>query len=717
MNKGIIKLISLFLLCFMSFYCFAQNLDSRKQRFLSSFEGLKNIPVDSSIAEEKTTKINTLIEKLNGLTAESELENIYKEFLSVRDWLLKNAIEKPTLPAGSFREDNDFWILENPNTTVKLSKKDLVLSVSYQQFQWDFLPSDENDVIFLTTKFSLISAKQIKFEELTTGFSKAFTLRFGEFPDFPDLAIYITFYLSDNQLTIDIASSNITGMLQEIRFPKAVSLNPSPEEFSVLPVMQGILLPANYPQKFSGKDLCNSRMLYMPWWGHLKGDKGLLTILATSYDAGVEYQHPEGGPTRVQPIWYSSLGKLGYLRSIQYYFLSNANYVTLAKQYRQWVKEHRHFVSLKEKLVRCPLLEQIIGVPVIHTGALYHYEETSHYYNKDTVENNYRLVPLSKISEQLKELKNKGVDKAYVHLDGWGYLGYDSGHPDVIPPGYEAGGVEGLKELSKTCKESGYVLALHDQYRDFYLNAVSFNPKLAVSNQSGQHEQHSTWCGGPQMILSPRFILPYVQRNHNWLINRGVEIQGVYIDVLSIIPLEESFEPFCPVSRTECADYRIQAFQFLKSKGYIMSSEEPTDYLASVIDLVHHGPYWIHPSLISGEKVGIPIPLFNLVYHDSLIMPWGMAEDGGWGIPKGDAGYLHCILNAGMPYLGIQADDQEINRVKEVCALAKHCQFLELINHEFLNENYRKQKTTFSDGTTIIVDFDQKTYEINYPNQ
>ncbi len=717
MNKSRTKLISLFLFCFISLYCLAQDIDSRKQRFLSFFEGLKNIPVDSSITEEKTEKINALTEKLNRLTTESEFENIYKEFTSVRDWLLKNAIEKPTLPAGSFREDNDFWILENPNMIVKLSKKDLVLSANYQQCQWDFLPADGNDVIFADKRFSLTSAKQIKCEELTTGFSKAFTLQFADFPDLPDFAIYITFYLSDNQLAIDIASSNIAGMLQEIHFPKSVSLNPSPEELSVLPVMQGMLLPANYPQKFYGKDLCNSRMLYMPWWGHLKGGNGLLTILATSFDAGVEYQHPESGPTRVQPIWYSSLGKLGYLRSIQYYFLSNANHTTLARQYRQWVKEHGHFVSLKEKVARCPSLEQIIGVPVIHTGALYHFEETSNYYNKDIVENNHQIVPFSKTSEQLKGLKNKGVDKAYVHLDGWGYLGYDSGHPDAIPPGYEVGGVEGLKELTKTCKESGYILALHDQYRDFYLNAISFNPKLATSNQSGQRENHSVWCGGPEMILSPRFILPYVQRNHNWLTNHGVEIQGVYIDVLSIVPLEESFEPFCPVSRAECANYRIEAFQFLKSKGYIMSSEEPTDYLASVIDLVHHGPYWIHPSLDGGEKVGIPIPLFNLVYHDSLIMPWSMTEDGGWGIPKGDAGYLYCILNAGMPYLSIQADEQEINRVKEICALAKHCQFLELTNHEFLDENYRKQKTTFSDGTTITIDLDQKTYEINYPQQ
>ncbi len=706
-----------FFTCIITLSAFTQNIEIRKNKFLFFFNALNNIPVDDTLKQEKTTKIENLKNKIVNITSEAELEGVYKEFKEVREWLLKNAIEKPTLSPDAFTENTEAWILENQKTQVRLNKKDLQLIVEHQGQQWTFYPSDEDDIILTTLKFSLTSAKQITCEMITTGYAKGFTLQFRDFPTAPNFTIFITFYLSDNKLTIDMASSNIGSQLKEVKFPKPVQLNPSPDEKSILCVMQGMLLPANYSGEFYGKEPAHSRMLYMPWWGHIKGNSGLLAIFATSDDAGIEYQHPEGGPTKVQPIWYSSLGELGYLRTIEYYFFSEANHVSLAKKYRQWVKEYKPFVSLKEKIARCPILERIIGVPVIHVGALYHNEENSYYFNKELIENNHQLVPYDTIAEQLRELKKKGMESAYVHLDGWGFLGYDSGHPDVVPPGYEAGGLEGLQHLSQICKEMGYILALHDQYRDFYLNAVSFNPKLAILNQAGKREQHSVWCGGPQMILSPRFIPSYVQRNHEWLINNGIDIQGVYLDVFSVVPLEESYEPFATVTRSECGQYRKEAFQFLKSRGYITSSEEPTDYFVSVIDLVHHGPYWLKPSLDNGESVGIPIPLFNLVYHDSLIIPWSITEDGGWGIPKGDAGYLHCVLNAGMPYLNINANEEEIKKIKGFCELAEHCQFLELVNHEFLDETFRKQKTTYSDGTTVIVDFDKKAYEINYPEK
>jgi hypothetical protein len=37
---------------------------------------------------------------------------------------------------------------------------------------------------------------------------------------------------------------------------------------------------------------------------------------------------------------------------------------------------------------------------------------------------------------------------------------------------------------------------------------------------------------------------------------------------------------------------------------------------------------------------------------------------------------------------------------------------LELTKHEFLNTGYRKERTTFADGTTVTVDWDAKTVAI-----
>ena len=32
-----------------------------------------------------------------------------------------------------------------------------------------------------------------------------------------------------------------------------------------------------------------------------------------------------------------------------------------------------------------------------------------------------------------------------------------------------------------------------------------------------------------------------------------------------------------------------------------------------------------------------------------------------------------------------------------------------MTNHEFLDKNYRRERTTFADGTTVTVDWDRKT--------
>jgi len=36
-----------------------------------------------------------------------------------------------------------------------------------------------------------------------------------------------------------------------------------------------------------------------------------------------------------------------------------------------------------------------------------------------------------------------------------------------------------------------------------------------------------------------------------------------------------------------------------------------------------------------------------------------------------------------------------------------------MTNHEFLDANYRKERTTFADGTTVTVDWDTQTAAIS----
>ena len=55
---------------------------------------------------------------------------------------------------------------------------------------------------------------------------------------------------------------------------------------------------------------------------------------------------------------------------------------------------------------------------------------------------------------------------------------------------------------------------------------------------------------------------------------------------------------------------------------------------------------------------------------------------------------------------------KEIRRVEPLCSLQERLYNKEMLKHEFLG-SYRKQKTTYSDGTSITIDLDKNTYTID----
>ncbi|MBI4557724.1 MAG: hypothetical protein HY706_09080 [Candidatus Hydrogenedentes bacterium] len=702
-------------LILMAQFAASEELAGRLAVLQKHVERLAAISVPADLEAQKQERLSELRKAVeSGVNSVEQFNELYFKIDAVRMWLWDHSAQRPRRVEGTHGDSTDAWALTNPHIELSIAKADLSITVRTKSAQWQFEPCNEDDVELKGKSLSFLSAQKREAEPFDTGYSKGMILSLTEFPDAPELQLSLCINLVGNEVVFEVvAPSEAATELEAIYWPKPVTMGNAADDFSVIPLMQGMLVPGNWPQEIHHKDLCNSRSLYMPWWGQIHDGHGVQTILETSDDAGAAYDHKPGGPTRIQPRWYASLGKLRYARSVRYVFDDAATYVAMAKRYRRYVQETGRFVSLREKLARTPNLKEVVGRPVIHVGALYHFVKEASLFNKDRIEANHSLVTFDEIAAQLRDLKAKGIGDAYVHLDGWGFYGYDNGHPDVMPVGEEQGGWEGLRRFADTCDELGYLFAVHDQYRDFYFNAVSFDDRLTLTRMDGTREEHSTWCGGPQTILSPWFSPGYVRRNHDLFAEHDIKVKGAYLDVFAVVPLEESAQKAHPMTRTECAQHRRECFNLLRARGYVVSSEEPADYLIPSLDLVHHGPYFLDPNPGGGKAIGIPIPLFNLVYHDSILLPWSMGEGGGWGVPDGDAGRLHCLLNAGLPYLSPGASEEQIAHVKEALALAERCNLEEMVNHEFLDETYRRQRTTFGDGTRVTVDFDKKEQQID----
>jgi hypothetical protein len=629
--------------------------------------------------------------------------------------------ERGLPPVRASREGTE-WRLKGVRNGIAIDLDTLRLTVSNSEGTWVTRPSFDGDLklgdasgreIGVTR---LASAVRKRAQPYRTGFQtgvkislSGFRLADGRAVDSP-IDLYVGLEGNVEDLVCRIQAEDGEIRVRELVWP--ASFEAGSFESTVVPFMQGMLLPRDWPRAVRLYDsMSYGRGLYMPWWGFDRRGASVLVLLETPDDAGCRFDHPAGGPTSIDVRWVHSLGRWSSPRVVRFAFLDTGGYVGLAKRYRRYIRETGKFVSLREKIARNPLVGKLIGAPVIHTSILYHVQPQSSYYDKKDPAKNHQLVTFDKRASELEALAALGFRRAYVHLDGWGVRGYDNLHPDILPPCPEAGGWGGMRRFAETCFELGFVFAIHDQYRDYYLDAASYNPRNAQVGENGRREFHATWYGGTQTYLCPSLAPGHVAKNHRALLDHGVRLRGAYLDVFAVVPPDECYNPEHPVTRSECLRFRGDCFDFVRSYGGVVSSEEPADWAVPHLDLVHHGPFALDPDPGSGPAMGIPIPLFDLVYHDALLLPWSLGK-GAWGIPETDLGFLHGLGHAGLPYLSLTPSAAELEQVRTMCALNARVGLLELRHHEFLDGSFRRQRFVYADGTSVTIDLDAGTWEI-----
>ncbi len=504
------------------------------------------------------------------------------------------------------------------------------------------------------------------------------------------------------------------GQISAVSFPSAVNFDcPVGHGYTVLPRMQGALVPAGSPIRINDGSIFE-RDAYMPLFGQVRDGSGYMAVIDTPYDAKYALRGED-----VEFYFRPSLGKMAYPRRILYRFMEGCDYNDFAHSFRAYLEERGEVYTLLEKAAKNPNVEKLFGCPVIHTAIATHISPDSDYYKPDDPDFNDNYVTFDTRAAQLRILKEKGLDKAYLHFDGWGKNGYDNLHPDPFPPHEAAGGAEGMKRLADTARELGYIFGIHDQYRDYYYDAPTFDFENAIQNIDGSHPFCSIWYGGKHSFLCATLAADYVRRNFDEFDRLGIDVQAAYLDVFSVVTLDECFNPDHPMTREGCAIARNECLHHLSSRGIIPSSEETIACLLPSLVLCHHSPYFpLDPSLTDVHaRIGVPLPLFNMVYHDCVVTPWtGLPEDkGDWYIPGTDSPYTHAILNGGPVYCPIDATDEQIKAAGIACASSARLTHERVVRHEFLDETYRRQRTTWTDGTVIEVNFDSGAYTITCP--
>lgn len=94
------------------------------------------------------------------------------------------------------------------------------------------------------------------------------------------------------------------------------------------------------------------------------------------------------------------------------------------------------------------------------------------------------------------------------------------------------------------------------------------------------------------------------------------------------------------MTRRECFDRRAECFEYLLSHGILSSSEEVSDWAVPSLIFCHYAPYDFQMRSPNEPRQGVPVPLYNLVYHDCVIEPWMMER-----VVDGDDYMLYALLN------------------------------------------------------------------------
>lgn len=474
----------------------------------------------------------------------------------------------------------------------------------------------------------------------------------------------------------------------------------------------------------------------MPWFGAKKGESSFLCIVETPDDVafgviandvrspGQPPAPPSAIPTAtttlysprlsaVWPYWRSVKGELGYPRVAHYIFQPHGGYVEMCKTYRKYAMKTGKLVTLKEKIAANPEVQKLIGAPNFEIHVVANRPNEPQYRSSSgTVYDGYHrvLTTFDQVAAIVHDLKDKlGVDRAVIRITGWGKLGYDNWRPvDQAQPNAEAGGAEKLAAAIAAAKSAGYLGGLWDNYRNFDLNSPSYNEKYIIRDASGALSAGFTSEGGFSQEVCPLEAVKLFQHNMDYYM-RALKPNLIYLDTIGGLPLIECYDPRHPLTRAGTRDARLNIMRTATNAGVVLGVEgPPQDWNLKVADFYDEAPI----------RFGIDVPLWGLVYHDCALLyrqhssPYDYGLDN-YGYPRGPwpAKFLRSILYGDQSswtvsndmYWAWRTTFQAINKV--LAPYERRVAFDELVDHQFLTPDYKVQRTAFSSGVQVTVNY------------
>jgi hypothetical protein len=525
--------------------------------------------------------------------------------------------------------------------------------------------------------------------------------------------------------------------------------------YIVFPQEQGFIVPSRFDQagyfrylNWIWERIAGQAAMFdsisMPWFGAKKGQSSFLSIIETPDDVaygliandvrgpGQEAAPPSAvpGPTTalfaprlsaIWPYWRSVKGELGYPRVARYIFQPRGGYVEMCKTFRRYAQKTGRFVSLKQKITGNPEVAKLIGAPNFEIQVVANRPRDPRYLSlAGPVFDGYHRLCTSfrQVEKIIRDLKdNLGVDRAAIRIAGWGRNGYDNERPidQATEVNVEAGGKAGLVRAVQAAKDAGFLAALWDNYRNLDLNSPSYDEKYVMRDSNGALVPGFSSEGGHSQEICPLEGLKLFQRNLDFYV-RDLHPTSIYLDTISGLPLVECYDARHPLTRRATREQRMKIMAAATNAKLVLGAEgAPQDWNLSLVSF-----YDEHPI-----RLGIDVPLYGLVYHECAMLyrqhgsPYNYGLDNyGYSRQPWPPKFLRSLLYGDqsswtVSYNVYQAWRATFKSINDVLApLQRRLAHEELLNHEILTPDFLVQRTLFSSGVEVTVNYGEFPFKL-----
>ena len=395
--------------------------------------------------------------------------------------------------------------------------------------------------------------------------------------------------------------------------------------YLTLPVREGLMIPADSGLAFTNRfDTYAYEGCHMQMLGVVQGGRAVLMTWDDPYTA-VEVRSVLNESTAIPAtqVLAPSLVLSQSARAFQLRFLGSGDYVTIGKAYREVARQKGLLVTWKKKLQQHPEDKKLFGAVdfKLWDALMRQMDEKSE--KEQSHQIHWTFDEAGMIASHLKD--DLKLERVLFMMGGWIRRGYDNQHPDILPAAPECGGDEALARCGRRVMDLGYLFCLHDNYQDIYRDSPSWSEDYVMKKPEGGLVSGGSWAGGRAYLTCSAKALELARRPQNLLaVKQLTGANSYFIDTTYASGLQECFDPKHPLKRQDdikwkqaLSDYAREVFGMFGSECGREWAIPHSDFFEGLTGVEGRS---FHDANMPGKVGGIPIPLFEIVYRDTIAM-------------------------------------------------------------------------------------------------